>query len=397
MRLPVIFICFTIVLDAMGIGLIMPVMPELIQQVGGIDLSKAAMWGGVLTAVFAVNQFLFGALLGSLSDAYGRRKVLLISLFVMALDYLVMALAGAMWLLVLGRLVGGITSATQSTAGAFMADISKPEEKAKNFGLIGAAFGVGFILGPLVGGLLSDYGARAPFYAAAVLAALNFAFGFFVLPETVTDRIRRKFDWRRANPFVALFHVKKLPGMGLLLLVTFLMNLAFFVYPSVWAYYGTAQHGWDGRMIGISLAIFGFFSAVVQGGLMGPTIRRFGERNVILIGISIDLISFLWLAVAWETWQVLGTTPIAALASMTVPALQGMMSRRVPDNAQGELQGVNTGLQALATIISPLIMTQTFGYFTAADAPVYFPGAPFILSAALMVVALVVMLSHRKS
>ncbi len=396
MRLPIIFICITIMLDAMGIGLIMPVMPELLQEVGTVDLSNAARWGGLLTVIFAVNQFLFGAFLGSLSDAYGRRKILLISLFVMALDYLLMAVAGTIWLLIIGRFIGGITAATHSTASAFMADVSKPEEKAKNFGLIGAAFGVGFILGPFIGGLLSEYGARAPFYAAAVLAGANFVFGFFVMPETVTDKIRRKFEWRRANPFVAFGQVRKLPSMGKLLAVMFLMNLAFFVYPSVWAYYGTAQHGWDGRMIGISLAIFGLCSAIVQGGLMGPIIKRLGEYKVVILGICINFVGFIALFFAWETWQVFVLTPLSALASMATPALQGLMSKAAPDNAQGELQGVNSALQAIATIVSPLVMTQIFGYFTS-NADFYYPGAPFIMSAAMMVIAFLIIVGRFRS
>ena len=200
MRLPVVFIFLTVVLDSMGIGIIVPVMPDLIQEVGNFDLSQAALWGGTLTVVFAINQFLFSPALGGLSDAYGRRPVLLVALFVMALDYLVMALAQSLWLLFIGRVVGGITAATQSTASAYMADISSKEDKAKNFGLLGAAFGVGFILGPMLGGLLSEYGSRAPFYAAAAIAFLNMLFGYFVLPETVTAVNRRKFEWRRANP-----------------------------------------------------------------------------------------------------------------------------------------------------------------------------------------------------
>ena len=396
MRLPIVFICITIVLDAMGIGLIMPVMPELIQEVGSVDLSDAARWGGILTVIFAVNQFLFGAFLGSLSDAFGRRRVLLVSLFVMALDYLVMAWAGTMWLLVIGRFVGGITAATHSTASAFMADISKQEEKAKNFGLIGAAFGIGFILGPLIGGLLSDFGTRAPFYAAAVLAGANFVFGWFIMPETVTDRIRRKFEWRRANPFVAFGQVRKLPGMGRLLAVVFLMHVAFFVYPSVWAYYGTAQLGWDGRLIGVSLALFGLCSAVVQGGLMGPVIKWLGEYKVVIIAVAINASAFVLLFFAWETWMVLAMTPLSALSSMATPALQGIMSKATPDNAQGELQGVNSALQAIATIVSPFVMTQIFAYFTQSP-DLFYPGAPFLLSAFMMVLAFAILVGRFRS
>ena len=254
-RLPIIFIMITVMLDAMGIGLIMPIMPDLIREVQGGSLANAALWGGLLSTVFAVMQFGFGPLIGSLSDRYGRRPVLLISLFFMALDYLVMALAGSIWLLLAGRIVGGITAATHGTAAAFMADISKPHEKAANFGLIGAGFGIGFVLGPLIGGLLGEYGTRAPFYTAAALAALNCLFGYIVMRETVTDRIRRGFQWRRANPFGAFRHLSQLPGIRALLIVLFVYDVALYVYPSIWAYFAQARFSWSTQMIGLSLAM----------------------------------------------------------------------------------------------------------------------------------------------
>jgi len=221
MRLPILFLLLTVMLDAMGIGLIMPIMPDLIREVQGGTLADAAMWGGLLATVFAVMQFLFSPIIGNLSDYYGRRPVLLVSLFVMALDYLVMAVAGSIWLLLVGRVVGGITAATHGTANAYIADISKPADKAANFALLGAGFGLGFVLGPLIGGFLGEYGTRAPFYAAAVLAALNFLFGWFVMGESVTDSIRRPFSWKRANPFGAFRAVARLPGIKPLLFVYF--------------------------------------------------------------------------------------------------------------------------------------------------------------------------------
>ena len=234
-RLPMIFILLTVMIDSMGIGLIMPVMPDLIQELDAGDLGQAAVWGGILASIFAVMQFLFGPFIGGLSDRFGRRPVLLIALVVMAFDYVLMAVAGTIWLLVIGRIIGGITAATQSTAAAYMADISKPEDKSANFGLIGAAFGVGFVLGPLMGGLLAEYGTRAPFWAAAVLAAANAVFGYFALPETVTDKIRRPFSFARANPLGAFRQIGKLPGLGRMLGMTFIYGIGFFVYPSVWA------------------------------------------------------------------------------------------------------------------------------------------------------------------
>lgn len=268
MRPAVIFIMLTVMIDAMGIGLMIPVMPDLIREVDGGSLAQAAIWGGILSTTFAVMQFLFGTVIGGLSDRYGRRPVLLITTVVMALHYVVMALAGSIWLLLVGRIVGGITASTQSTAYAYMADISEPEKRSANFGLIGASFGVGFILGPVAGGLLAEYGTRAPFWAAAILTAGNAVLGWFVLRETVTDTTRRAFDWRRANPFGALKHLGKLPGVKQLLLVYFLYNVAFAVYPSVWPYFGQERFDWTPAMIGFSLALFGAIMALVQAGLI---------------------------------------------------------------------------------------------------------------------------------
>ena len=395
-RLPIVFVVVTIVLDSMGIGLIMPVMPDLIMQVGRADLSDAAVWGGLMATSFAVMQFLFGPTLGNLSDRYGRRPILLFSLLFMALDYLIMAVAGTLWLLFAGRVIGGITAATQSTAYAFMADVSKPEEKAKNFGLISAAFGVGFVLGPLVGGLLADFGARAPFIAAAGLAGANAVFGWFVMPETVTDRIRRPFEWRRANPFGAFLQITRVPGLSRLVIIYFLWYVAFFIYPAVWAYYTTAAFDWSPKLIGLSLAAFGAAMAVVQGGLVGPIVKRVGEHAAVLIGMSINIIVFGSYVFITEGWQVYVLVPLSALAAIATPAMMGIMSRTVPDNEQGELQGINASVGALAIIISPLLMTQTFSAFTGPDAPVFLPGAPFGLSAALMAVCVVVFLGRER-
>jgi len=395
MRLPVIFIFATIVLDSMGIGIIMPVMPDLIREVGNVDLSEAALWGGTLTVVFAVNQFLFSPVIGGLSDTYGRRPVLLIALFVMALDYLVMGFAHAMWLLFLGRFVGGITAATQSTASAYIADISTKADKAKNFGLLGAAFGVGFILGPILGGLLSEYGSRAPFFAAAAIASANMVFGYLVLPETVTDATRRKFEWRRANPFGAFRQMKKLPGITPMLVVYLLLNIAFFVYPSIWAFFGRAQFDWDARIVGMSLAAYGSGIVVVQGFLIRPILTRFGEQTTAIFGMGMHLWSFTAYQFMTETWHVFAFMPLSVFSAVAVPALQGLMSNSVADNAQGELQGAMGSLTALATIISPLVMTQVFSFFTNDSAPVYLPSAPFLLSAMSTIVALLIFRSWK--
>lgn len=388
MRPAVWFILITVAIDAIGIGLIIPVMPDLIQEVQGAGLSQAALWGGVLSTSFAVMQFIFGPILGGLSDRYGRRPVLLVSLGVMALDYLVMAVVGSIWLLLAGRVIGGITAATQGTANAYMADISSPENRAANFGLIGAAFGLGFVVGPLIGGLLAEYGTRAPFYAAALLAGLNAVFGYFVLTETVTDAIRRPFTWARANPLGSLRKLGQLPGVGHLLVVFFIYQVAFMVYPAIWSYFGKARFDWDPSTIGLSLALFGIMMAIVQGGLMRIFLRFLGERGCVVYGHIFDICAFLALAFVTSGTLALILTPLAALAAVITPALQSIMSKAVGPSAQGELQGALTSVSALAMILSPMVMTGTFAGFTAPDAPVYLPGAPFLLSAGLIALGL---------
>ncbi len=387
-KMPVVFIFITVVLDSMGIGIIMPVLPDLISEVGGVDLSQAALWGGLLTVVFAINQFLFSPILGGLSDAVGRRPVLLVALLVMAVDYLIMGLAQSMWLLFVGRFIGGITAATQSTAAAYMADISSNEDKAKNFGLLGAAFGVGFVLGPMIGGLLAEFGSRAPFFAAAVIAFANMLFGYFVLPESLTRNTKRRFQWQRANPFGAFKQMKKLPGMMPMLIVFTLLSIAFFVYPSVWAFFGRAQFDWDARMVGLSLAAYGFGIVIIQGVLIRPILRKFGEKITAVFGMCIHLLSFLAYPLMTETWHVFAYMPVSVFSAVAVPALQGLMSNNVAENAQGELQGVMSSLTALATIISPFLMTRAFSFFTRDETPIYLPGAPFLLSAVAVATAL---------
>lgn len=397
MRLPLIFVLTTVMIDAMGVGLIMPIMPNLLLEVQGGSLADAAIWGGILSTAFAVMQFLFSPVLGSLSDALGRRPVLLISLFVMTLDYLLMAVAGSLWLLLLGRIIGGITAATHATAGAYIADISEPDKKAANFGLLGAAFGAGFVLGPLVGGLLGELGTRAPFYAAAALAGLNFALGWVVMRETVTDETRRAFDWRRANPLGAFRAMSRIPGITGLLWVYFLYSVAIYVYPAIWSYFTAAQFGWQPQMIGLSLAVYGICMALVQGGLLRYMLGWFGERKTVLWGQIFDFVSFGILAVITSGPLALALIPISAIGAVVQPALQGLMSRAVADNQQGELQGVMTAVHALAMVLSPLMMTATFAIFSDKNTAYYLPGAPFALALVLMGIGAIVFLRSRPS
>lgn len=397
MRAATVFILITVVIDAMGIGLIVPVMPDLIREVTGGDLARAALWGGVMATSFAVMQFLFSPVVGALSDRFGRRPVLLGSLAVMAADYVVMALAGTIWLLLLGRLVGGVTAATQATASAYMADVTPPARRAAAFGLIGASFGVGFVLGPLIGGLLAGYGTRAPFWAAALLASGNVVFGWFVLRETVTQANRRPVSWRRANPLGVVRHLGRLPGLGRLLAIYFLYHVAFAVFPAVWAYFAQERYGWGPGTIGISLGVYGTAMALVQGVLIRPLLNRAGEAGIVLAGFFFSILSYTLLAFVGSGGIALVLTPLAALAGVIPPALQGIMSRRVGADAQGELQGALTSASSLAMILSPLAMTWSFAAFTRTGAPIYLPGAPFLLALALSLLGLALFLRRART
>ena len=391
-RLTLTFIMVTMALDAMGIGLIMPVMPDLIREVQAVSLSDAAVWGGILVASFAVTQFLFSPTLGNLSDRYGRRPVLLISMAMMAVDYVIMALAGTIWWLLIGRLLGGVTSATHATASAFVADISHPDKRAQNFGLISAAFGIGFIIGPVIGGLLAGFGSRAPFIAAALLATANFALGYFVLPESLPPEKRRPFLWRRANPLGGVMQIGKLPGLKWMLVAMFFYSVSGYVYPAIWTYYTQEAFGWDARLVGMSLALYGTGMIIVQGGLIRIVMPWLGEARAVIYGLIIDLLALLAFGFASQGWMIWALTPFAALGSIATPAITALMSRRASADQQGELQGVLGSINAMSMILSPLIMTQTFFWFTRPDTGLYLPGAPFLLSMVLMAAALSIFL-----
>ena len=394
-RLPIFVITATVTLDAMGVGLIMPVMPALLREVDGGSLAQAAVWGGIMSAAFAVMQFLFGPVVGALSDRWGRRPVLLISLLAMAADYVIMALAGSLWLLLVGRILGGITAATHSTANAYMADISAPHEKARRFGLLMAGFGVGFVLGPILGGFLAEYGTRAPFWAAGALALANALLGFAVLGESLPRRRRRRFSWARANPFGAFRAVARLAGVAPLLAVFFLFNVATYVYPAVWAFFLTERFGWGEGTIGLSLGIYGLSYALAMAFLVQPTMARLGPRGTVIFGLAMECVTLVLIASLTDGRVLLAMIPIAALGSLAMPALQAAMSDSVAPTAQGELQGLLTSVSALAMATAPVLMTQVFAYFTAAGAPLYLPGAPFFLAAALMVLCLALFLGQR--
>lgn len=391
-----LFILFTVVIDSIGIGIIFPVMPDLMRQVTGADLANAALWGGVLATAFAAMQFLCGPVIGNLSDRFGRRPVMLVALATMAVDYLVMALAQTVWLLLVARLVAGATAATYATASAYVADVSGPQDRARAFGFIGAAFGVGFILGPLIGGAASVLGTRAPFYVAAAIALANFLFGLWALPESLDAARRRSFGWRRANPFAAFRAIGHLPGLKPYLVVMFLYTLCFTAYPAVWSYYGTARFGWDAWWNGMSLAVFGIFMVAIQGFGVAPATRRWGEARTAVYGSFMHVVTFLYYGLVTSGFWAIAFTPISALGDVAGPAMQGRMTNLTPENQQGELQGVIASVSAVAATASPLLFTAIFAHFTAADAPVFWPGAPFVLSAVIMVVCVLILVAASR-
>ena len=382
-------VILTVMIDSMGIGIVIPVTPALLMDVlPGATLAEAAIWGGILTSLFSVMQFLFGPFLGTLSDQFGRKPVLMVSLFVMVGYYAVMVFAHTVWLLLLGRLIGGITAATHATATALVADVSAPKDKAARFGLLGAGFGMGFVLGPVLGGMLGEWGPRAPFVAAAFLSALNFLMAWLILPETVTDRIRRRFEWRRANPLGAIRAISQFPGLGPMLVVYLIYAIATAVYAAVWPFFTAERFGWSPAMIGVSLTIYGVCFAIVQGALVKPAIKRFGEYRTVVIGFGFEMFGLLLMSVITNGTILLGFIPIAALGVIGQPALQAILSVGTSDDSQGILQGVVASLSAISMIIAPVSMTWVFSTFTEESAAIYYPGAPFAVSALLLALGL---------
>mgnify|MGYP001352324563 CR=1 FL=1 len=384
-----IVVIMTVMIDSMGIGIVIPVTPDLLMDVlPSATMAEAAIWGGILTSLFSVMQFLFGPLLGTLSDQIGRKPVLMIALFVMVGYYAIMFFAQSVWLLLLGRFIGGITAATHATATALVADISAPEDKATRFGLLGAGFGMGFVLGPILGGMLGEWGPRAPFLAAALLAAVNFLMAWLILPETLTERIRRRFEWRRANPLGAIRAISNFPGLGPMLVVYLIYAVATAVYASVWPFFTAERFGWSPAMIGVSLTIYGVCFAIVQGALVKPAIKRFGEDKTVIIGFGFEMFGLVLMSVITNGAILLGLIPIAALGVVGQPALQAILSKGTSDDSQGILQGVLASLSAVSMIIAPISMTWVFSVFTEERAPMYYPGAPFAVSASLLAIGL---------
>lgn len=379
------FIFITLLIDVTGLGLIIPVMPKLIEDLlQTSDISKASQYGGWLTFAYAFTQFLFAPVLGNLSDKYGRRPVLLFSLLGFGIDYLFLSFAPSIGWLFVGRVIAGVTGASFTTASAYIADISTNENRAQNFGMIGAAFGLGFILGPMIGGLLGELGARVPFFVAAGLALLNCAYGYFVLPESLSKENRRGFEWRRANPVGSLSQLKKYPAVAGLIISMILIYIAGHAVQSNWSFFNIERFGWSPKMIGISLGIVGLLVGGVQGGLVRVVNPRIGNEKSIYVGLGLYALGLLLFAFATEGWMMFVFLIPYCLGGIAGPALQSIISGHVPPNEQGELQGALTSLMSATSIIGPPLMTNLFAYFTHKEAPVYFPGAAFFLGAVLM-------------
>ena len=381
------FIFITMLIDITGWGIIIPVIPKLIKELIHSDISEAAKYGGWLTFAYAITQFVCAPLIGNLSDKFGRRPIILISLFAFAMDYLLLAFSPTITWLFVGRIIAGITGASITTASAYIADVSTPENRAKNFGMIGAAFGLGFIIGPVIGGLLGQYGSRVPFYAAAILCMLNFLYGFFILPESLSKENRRNFDWKRANPITAFIRLKKYPSLIVLIIAVFLLYVGSHAVHSNWSFFTMYRFHWDEKMVGISLGAVGLLVGIVQGGLIRWTSPKLGNEKSIYIGLSLYTVGMLLFAFATKSWMMFVFLIPYCLGGIAGPALQSVISGKVPPNEQGEIQGTLASLMSASAIVGPIMMTNTFYFFTHKDAPFQLPGAPFILGGFLMLLS----------
>jgi MFS transporter, DHA1 family, tetracycline resistance protein len=391
------FVFLTVLIDAIGFGIVMPVLPAIIMKLGHVGLAEATRIGGWLGVLYAAVQFLTGPTMGNLGDRFGRRPVILGSLAGFAVDYALMGFAPTLGWLFVGRALAGLFGASFGPAGAAMADLSAPEDRARHFGMIGAAFGIGFVVGPAIGGLLGELGPRAPFHAAALLALANFLFGLFVFPETLAPANRRPFQWKRANPLGALLALGRRKGVLPVAFASFWWNLASMIYPTTWAFYAIAAFGWTPGIIGASLATVGLLMALSQVLLVGRVVSRFGERRAAEIGIGCAMAGFIFYALIRNGWLVFPILAVTAMQSLIMPSMSGLMSRRVPPDAQGELQGFSGSLQALGAIIAPALYNPALAWFTGPDAPFRFPGIGFAMATAAALVALITLFVMRRA
>jgi MFS transporter, DHA1 family, tetracycline resistance protein len=389
-RTPAIgFIFLTLIIDVTGLGIIIPVMPALISGLTGGTIGEAAKWGGLMLFAFSIVQFLFAPLIGNLSDRYGRRPVLLASLFGFMLDYLLMAMAPNITWLFVGRVLAGFFGASITTGMAYIADVSSPDKRAQNFGIVGAAFGIGFIAGPVIGGVLGEFGPRVPFFAAAGLSLLNWIYGYFILPESLPKENRRAFNWKRSNPFGSLKQLRKYPLLGGLIFAMFFVYVAAHAVQSNWAYFTIYQFGWSESMVGYSLGTAGLLVGLVQGLLIRVVNPRLGPNRSVYAGMVLYFTGLMLFAFAWQGWMMFAFLVPYCLGGITGPAVQGIMSNHVADNEQGELQGGFASMVSISSIVGPPLMTGLFAYTTSPNAITHFPGAPFFLAAMLTVVSLI--------
>ncbi|HLP63477.1 TCR/Tet family MFS transporter [Flavobacterium sp.] len=381
------FIFITMLIDITGWGIIIPVIPKLIQELIQDDVSEAAKIGGWIAFAYAITQFIFAPIIGNLSDKFGRRPIILISLFAFGLDYILLALAPNITWLFIGRIIAGISGASITTASAYIADVSTPENRAKNFGMIGAAFGLGFIIGPVIGGLLGQFGSRVPFYAAAVLCLLNFLYGYFILPESLPEHNRREFSLKRANPIGAFMNLRKYPQLIGLVISIFLLYTASHAVHSNWGYYTIYKFNWDEKMIGISLGVIGLLVGLVQGVLIRWVNPKLGNEKSVYVGMGLYTFGMLLFALATESWMLFVFLIPYCLGGIAGPAMQSLISGQVPPNEQGEIQGTLSSLMSASAIVGPPMMSTVFYYFTHKEAPFQFAGAHFVLGAFLMLVS----------
>ncbi|MBT8233758.1 MAG: TCR/Tet family MFS transporter [Saprospiraceae bacterium] len=384
------FIFITLLLDVIGFGIIIPVLPQLLVELKGISVNEASTYGGYLLFAFAAAQFLFSPLMGNLSDQFGRRPIILLSLFGMGVDYIIMAFAPTYIWLMVGRILAGVAGASFTTGSAYIADVSTDEDRSKNFGMIGAAFGIGFIVGPLLGGVLGSFGTRVPFFAAAGLSILNVLYGYFILPESLSKENRRKFDWKRANPIGSLKQIISYKQIKILLLAFFFLHLGSHAVQSNWTYFTIFKFGWSEMLIGISLAFVGALVGFVQAVLAQKTADKFGINKSIYYGFALYAIGMFLFAFASSTWMMFLFLIPYSLGGIAMPNLQAFLVTQVPDNEQGELQGGLTSLVSVTTIFGPLIMTGIFYYFTSENAPFQFAGSAFFLGGIFMLISFMI-------
>ena len=390
------FILFVILLEVISFGIIIPIYPSLLIELSDVSLSDAAKIGGYLIFLYAFMQFICAPIAGALSDKFGRRPVILISLLILSLDYVLQANAPTIWWLAAGRFIGGIVGSAISPAHAYVTDISTKKNRGKYFGMLGAAIGVGFILGPAMGGMLGQIDLRLPFWVAAAVIGSAGVIGYFLLPESLPPEKRREFDWKRANPVGTLVQMGKYKWVLSLFSIFFCMEMAGQAYPSVWTFFTIERFGWSIQEVGYSLTFFGLLMAIAQGGLVGPSIAKLGNLKTIYIGFAATISTFIVVSLVTTGWALYAFMPIMALGGFAGVVLRTILSYQVPENSQGELQGALTSISSIVAFTSPLMMTQIFGYFTSPDAYIYMPGAPYLAAAILASIAFLLFLRVNK-